>query len=821
MPVVDAIARWGITLLLIPASAQELAKSESVRLTVVDDAGAPVAGAVVTIESSGVPPTCVTTDYEGNATFTPRTHAPYHVHTEKDGYFQSNVDESDSSQREIRQTLPQLQRFVQQVDVTAAPDGIDPQEVSDKETMDLPDIVNVPYPTSRDIRQLLQYFPGVVQDSSGQNHVAGSDAWAVLDTLDGFDIRSPFNGSLPMRFSADAIRSIDKMGTRYPVEYGRNTGGVIAFSTGMGDDRFRFNVTDFLPQFEQSNGVRFDHFVPRVTFSGPIRRNRAWFFDSVETEFEKSYVQKQSSNNQTNLTTRGSNLFRVQWNASPQTVVTSGLLFNDLHSPYSGLSIYTPRQSTTRHNTIAWLPYTRMQQKIGEWLLDVGFGMVRFTDGYSPYAGSPYTLGPESSRGAYYEKLDNSSQSVQSNATIYSPPHRWLGLHDLKAGVDVDEIRYSEWVKRSPVEYRREDRTLLRLSTFSAPSMFTRHNLATGAYLQDHWTAGSRWLFEPGLRFDWNEITRRPTWSPRISMAVMPGHTNGATKIAAGIGLYYEHTQLEYLARALAGSRDDTYYADDGITPVGPPLRTSFTYNQHTLQQPYAINWSAGLEQRLPGEVYLKANFIHKRVLHALTYTNMDGPDPLAGTYQLTNARQDRDMEFEIEAGHKFHGDHSVFAAYTHSSSRTNSVIDYLPTVSTLGPQQSGPLPWDSPDHVVSWGWLPLLVPGLRKSWDFAYTLNWRTGFPYTAINANHQVVGPANDRRFPNYLTFNPGVEWKFHFRGSYLGLRTVVENATNAPNPIYVNNNVDSPFFGRFNTPPGRTFSARIRLIEARGKR
>ena len=123
---------------------------------------------------------------------------------------------------------------------------------------------------------------------------------------------------------------------------------------------------------------------------------------------------------------------------------------------------------------------------------------------------------------------------------------------------------------------------------------------------------------------------------------VTPTRSNG-TKISAGIGLYYEHTQLEYLQRALAGVRFDTYYTADGLTPTGPPLETIFTANDSTLREARAINWSIGLEQKLPATVYVKFNFIQKRVSNEFTYANQTGPAALAGHYALTNGRADRD----------------------------------------------------------------------------------------------------------------------------------------------------------------------------------
>jgi hypothetical protein len=85
-------------------------------------------------------------------------------------------------------------------------------------------------------------------------------------------------------------------------------------------------------------------------------------------------------------------------------------------------------------------------------------------------------------------------------------------------------------------------------------------------------------------------------------------------------------------------------------------------------------------------------------------------------------------------------------------------------------------------------------------------------------VNANRQVVGAAGAHRFPTYFDISPGLEWKFHFRGSYFGLRGVLENATDRANPTMVNNVVDSPQFGTFSQYQGRALTARIRLIGAK---
>jgi hypothetical protein len=377
-----------------------------ITVTVVDENGIAVAGAEVTISESGLEPAHLRTDYAGKCTFALRQQNPYRIHVEKPGFYAADESELNPNESSVKVALAHEQIVREQVYVTASLPGIDTEQVSDQSAMNTPEIVNIPYPTSRDIRYLLPFNPGVVQDTTEQIHVAGSETWETLDTLDGFDIRSPAEGTLDMRLSPDAVRSIDSETTRYPVQYGRSAGGVIAFYTGMGDNKFRFNATNFIPSYRDLNGIRFDNFVPRFTFSGPLKRNRAWWYDGVEMEYDNIYISELPSNADTDELIRGSNLVKAQANLSSKDILTAGLLFNDYHSPYDGISSLNPQQSTVRRDIIAWLPYLRNQWSFkGGALLDVGIGNMSFRNGAEPHGDTPYQITPELPQGSNFESL--------------------------------------------------------------------------------------------------------------------------------------------------------------------------------------------------------------------------------------------------------------------------------------------------------------------------------------------------------------------------------------------------------------------------------
>jgi len=797
------------------ARAQSPALRAPVMLTVVDETGVAVSGAEITVLEPGLAARRLETDYAGHCSFILRTDAPYQLRAEKAGFYQSAENAVDASASSVRLVLTHEQIVTEQVNVTASPPGIDTEQPSDTSTMNTPEVVNVPYPTSRDIRNLLPFNPGVVQDATGQAHVAGSPTYETLDMMDGFDIRSPMSGTLAMRVSADAVRSTIVESTRYPVEFGRATGGVVAFYTGMGDNKFRFNATDFFPSFHNLNGIRLDKFVPRFTFSGPIERGRAWFYDGVETEWDNIYITELPANADTDELVRGSNLAKIQANLTPANILSGAVLFNDYHSPYDGISSLTPQQSTTKRDTIAWLPYLRDQWSIGHGaMLEAGVGTTRIRDGYTPHGDTPYEITPELPSGSYFENLTGRSERTEGTATLYLPPRHWAGRHDLKAGIDADRISYNERVTRAAVSYLREDGTLSRESTFPQIAPFALNNDEVSAYVEDHWQPRTGLAVEPGVRLDWDEIVRRPLVAPRIAAVYTPAESHGGTKLSAGIGLYYEHTQLEYLQRARAGIRYDTYYEADGVTPISAPEETIFIADYGSLHEARTVNWSVGVEQKLPGAILAGANFIQKRQSNGFIYVDENAP-ALAGDYALENARRDHYYSVEVNARRTFADGHTLFASYTRSSARTNAALDYMPDPSPLGIEQSGPQAWDAPNRVISWGWLPLMLPRLAKRWDFVYTLDWRTGFPYTSVDQNQQVVGAAGSRRFPDYFSASPGLEWRFHFRGAYFGLRGVMENATNREDPVEVNNVVVSPQYGAVSEFLGRAFTARIRLI------
>src|SRR5207302_600167 len=122
---------------------------------------------------------------------------------------------------------------------------------------------------------------------------------------------------------------------------------------------------------------------------------------------------------------------------------------------------------------------------------------------------------------------------------------------------------------------------------------------------------------------------------------------------------------------------------------------------------------------------------------------------------ELTNIREDRYDALQVTARRTFKGSYFVLGSYTRSSARSNAVIDFSIDNPIFSPQGGGPLAWDAPNRFLSWGLLPFV-----KRFDLAYSLDWRTGYPFSLVNENQELVGSPNSQRFPSYLSLNLHLE-------------------------------------------------------------
>ncbi|MGH9639658.1 MAG: hypothetical protein ACRD3Y_06320, partial [Bryobacteraceae bacterium] len=183
-------------------------------------------------------------------------------------------------------------------------------------------------------------------------------------------------------------------------------------------------------------------------------------------------------------------------------------------------------------------------------------------------------------------------------------------------------------------------------------------------------------------------------------------------------------------------------------------------------------------------------------------------PQPLGGLFVLGNSRHDRYRSAEVWAHHSFRNKAELYGAYTRSLAETNTALDYSLTTPFFVPQAAGPLLWDAPNRIISWGWSPLPIWKLLLSYRFEY----RSGFPFNAVDQLGQLEGEPGQQHFPGYTSLDIGLEKRFPFRRRIWAVRIAMINVTDHFNPDTVNTRL-TPFL--FAGGQRRAFTARIRLV------
>ncbi len=291
------------------ASAQTRATTGDVRVIAVDEVGAPLSQARVSITSADtglVRHLAVTANGETSASALPI--GRYVLRAEASGFASVSVDDVDielGTITELRLTM-RLATLSASVDVAAPMPLVDIQRsviatvISDEQIATLP----------IDRRNYISFavlVPAVATDRTPNQgptettglSIAGQSARANNITVDGLDNNDDTTGGVRAVFSQDAVREFQVIAHSYSAEFGKASGGVVNIVTKSGTNRVASDIFGFFRDHALNSRGYFDDFNPAGaainlpkapfhqqqfggTLSGPLIRNRTFGFVSFE-----------------------------------------------------------------------------------------------------------------------------------------------------------------------------------------------------------------------------------------------------------------------------------------------------------------------------------------------------------------------------------------------------------------------------------------------------------------------------------------------------------------------------------------------------------
>jgi hypothetical protein len=773
--------------------------------TVEDETRQPVAGVEVTLLSGTMTQRTVTNDL-GQFRFDSIPPGDVLLDFDKAGFFRLNsyAVTMNIGPTEITVTMNHEYEVRSQVDVVSTPHEVIPEQTRHEEELVAREIREEPVPSSHTLQNFLPAIPGVIQDNTGVLHVAGGRVEDTSYTLDGFELNNPATGLLDARVNVDAVRSVEVTTGRYGPQFANAGSGALALLTDTGDDRWRFGTTNFPPALSFQRGTRLGNWFPRATFSGPIHKGRAWFSDGVSLQHDFSLVKELPPGSDISRSWAGDNLFRVQYNATPAQSLQGNFLYNASVATRTGLGPFSPASTTTDLHTHSYLISGKDQITISRGFVELGAASYASHLERLPQGSETYVLTPTGPQGNYFESVLQDSRRWQGRADLTLLGRQWHGGHDIQAGLNIDDSNMDQTANRHAVQIIQQSGALVRATTFLGNPQLSASETRIGGYVQDSWKVVPSVIFQSSFRVDRNDFVGRVLPQPRFFVNWIPQST---TKFSLGWGLYDQPVYL-----SLIGQSRDQLRIDVLSTAPVTPIVTSFSLTSG-LHEPYFQTLSAEWEKAWNAQTLSSVHFIERHQTNGLVYDNRSA-DPFDQFHQLRNTRRDRYRSVDVSLRRSFRNTGDLMIDYTYSRARSNKIFDYTLEDFVLAPQASGPLAWDVPHRVISRGAKQTNIWTLL----FSYFAEYHTGFPFSAVNSQHQLTGVPNGFRYPAYFSLNIGVEKRFPFRGYQWAVRLSVINATGHHNYNSVINNVDAPNFLMFSGGQARAFTARIRFVGRR---
>src|SRR5262249_43042281 len=144
------------------------------------------------------------------------------------------------------------------------------------------------------VESVLPLVPGVVRGPDGRINMKGAQATQAGWLLNSANVTDPATGGQAINLPIDVVSSVKVISNPYDPEYGKFTGAVSSVSTRTGNmDKLHLSAQNLIPRVRDRDGhiVGLAAVTPRLTFTGPILKDRFAFTQSLEYRFVRTPVE--------------------------------------------------------------------------------------------------------------------------------------------------------------------------------------------------------------------------------------------------------------------------------------------------------------------------------------------------------------------------------------------------------------------------------------------------------------------------------------------------------------------------------------------------
>ncbi|HEX3144113.1 MAG TPA: TonB-dependent receptor [Pyrinomonadaceae bacterium] len=661
----------------------------------------------------------------------------------------------------------------------------------------------------------LPLLPGVVRGPDGTLNIKGTRPGQSGILVSSLNVTDPVTGNPAIELPLEAVETINVYSNPYSAEYGKFTGAVTAIETRSGTNKLRYLFTGTLPRPRLRDGHIYGigAATPRIAVGGAIKKDKLFFFQSLEYRFVRTNVPSLDDLNVPSDIKRESfdSFSRLDYVINPANRLTVSFSLFPQKIDYFNLNTFNPIETTANFHERGWFVALNEQAafKSGA-LLQSSLSAKKYDGDIFGNSASPYRIAPGRNFGGWYDRQHRDSRRYELLEIYSFAPQKWHGTHSLKTGFNYSHTSFEGTDISRPVTILRANGTRYQLIDFAGGGVLAQKQNEYSAFIQDKWEVNGRVTFDAGLRFDRDEIGRQNKFAPRLGFVFLPTQS-GRTVVRGGVGLFFDKIPLNIGSFTQYPSQRVTTFAANGVTVIGGP--TLFRNTAPTeFQNPYSVAGNIQVDHQFTERLLLRLGYEERHTRRDFIV------EPLAPANQLLlqNAGRSLYREFQVVTRFRFQEGRNIFLSYVRSQARgdLNDYNTYFGNLrnAVIRPNEYGRQNFDVPNRLLFWGDF-----ALPHQIVISPVVEYRNGFPYSAVNEQQDFVSARNAAgRYPHLLTLDvlvmKGVAIPFKGKKYHGRVGITFFNVTNHFNPRDVQNNITSPQFGGFYNSPG--ISARLKF-------
>jgi TonB dependent receptor/Carboxypeptidase regulatory-like domain len=685
------------------------------------------------------------------------------------------------------------------------------EESAQKNTISRSIVEEAPNQTEK-IESLLPLVPGVVRGPDGRINMKGAQATQAGWLVNSANVTDPATGGQAINLPIDVVSSVQVISNPYDPEYGKFTGAVSSVETRTGNfDKFHLSMQNLVPRARDRNGhiVGIGAFTPRVTFTGPLLKDRLAFTQSFEYRFVRTPVESLPPLQRDSKLESFDSFSQFDLKINERHTATLSVAVFPQKFDYLGLNTFTPQPSTPDLHQRGY-QFSAQHRYVAEsgGLLTSQLAFEKFDADVFPNSENPYRLLVETTEGGFFNRQNRDTDRVEWQEIYQLSPKHFHGLHQLKAGLDFSHSSYDGHQQFLPVDIVGVTGATLERIEFGAPTNFSVHQNEFAWFVGDQWTLSSRLTFDFGLRLDSDSVTDSTHAAPRAGLTFALT-SDRRTLLKAGGGLFYDRVPLNVPAFPRFPDRTIQTFDRAGEVISSVPYSNVIIGG---IRNPRSGAWNVELDRQVMEHLLVRVAYQQRNTVRDLVLapvTNVDG-----SFLSLANRGRDFYREFQITGRYQIRH-HTLNASYVRSKA-TGNLNDFNQFFgndpqAVIQADARGRLSFDAPNRFLVWG-------EFRAPWKMTVlpVFDLHTGFPYSVVNQGRDFVGPRNDQRFRGFNSTDVQVlkEFALPFRGKEHTVKVGlgVFNLFNHFNPRDVQNDLDSYRFAEFFNGPNRTFRGKF---------